>query len=756
MRRLIVLPVLFLAVGVSIAQETAPARTVPVTLAGLPPDAAPAIRVTARPVSREGKPVEAQRGPDGVWTFALAPGSWEVSATAEGWWFAPVPVLVGAASPPPAIELPARRAGLLTGTLLVEGRPPRDVVPPPLVVSFRDPARRDGRAAWDGDAACSVQGDGAFSCRLPVGIHDVRLRARGFISHYRWSASVDAAQPLRAGPIDLRPGASVVGFVVTPERNESLRDARVRLERAGFHGGAPAPPGSGSLASMALETTPRENGFFAFDGVPPGEYLLVASKPRYAEASVRARVLADLELRLKNPLVLQPPAEVQVYVDPPVAPDGSPWTVRVVPIRGGRRQQPVSALAELNGAATLTDVAGGEHHLEVADAQGATWYAETGWTLVPGEGPKFVTISVVDVVGRVSFGDEPLRNARLTFGADGLVRVPLVTDEEGEFAGSLPRPGPWKVHVGAAVPKVNRTLSQVEVPKPKGGKSRVDLHLGDRGVSGTVVRADTDEPVANATVAVLPQDMVEHTASVLTAADGSFELEGLDGARYWLTARAQGVGRSAAESVDLRQASKEGHLLRLIPSRKHVLEVVSSAGPVPAARVLVKAGEMAGGDVIRPLVTGADGTAGMEIDPAWSRVSLDILALGYAYWFGALDTGARTYHRVALEPGGGTLVLDLAGVDAEAGEATILLHDGGFTWPGMLTQWSSMNGMAPQGPSSTLTVPRMGTGTYALCRISAAEAAAPAAFATAGGARSRCASGVLVPAGTLALSVPPA
>ena len=145
-----------------------------------------------------------------------------------------------------------------------------------------------------------------------------------------------------------------------------------------------------------------------------------------------------------------------------------------------------------------------------------------------------------------------------------------------------------------------------------------------------------------------------------------------------------------------------------------------------------------------------------QLKQKYVSIMFDILAPGYAYWFGALDTGARTYHRVALEPVGGTLVLDLAGVDAGAGEATILLHDGGFTWPGMLTQWSSMNGMASPGPSSRLTVPQMGTGTYALCRVSAAEKMAPAAYAAAGGARSRCASGVLVPSGTLALSVPPA
>lgn len=411
---------------------------------------------------------------------------------------------------------------------------------------------------------------------------------------------------------------------------------------------------------------------------------------------------------------------------------------------------------ELSGSASVEDLAAGQYSIQVLDASGAAWFADTTWEFAADGAPLFLTIPLVRVAGVVTLGEDPLPAATITFGGrDGPIRVPLTADDRGAFEAEIPRAGTWVVQVRAPEPSVDRTLRAVLVPRPIKGLSRVEIHLPNQRILGRVVDANTEAAVEKAIVSVNSGESPELVATVESAEGGSFEVDALGEGKYFVSAKSKSA-RSQLELVDLGKGDGEESevVLRLRPVRRRMLEVRSTFGAIPGARVAIRSDDrIAEGDSLYR--TGVDGEVEFEVDERTRRVSVDVGAPGFAFWTGAFDLWNEAPLLVSVDQISGTLVLDLsdlAETEAIVGEVPVLVHGGGFTWPLGLRPWATLNG-APSAPGP-FVVPAMPGGRYALCRLPIAAAGSLGAIAQGGGAGALCNSGILVPGSELRLSLP--
>ena len=161
-------------------------------------------------------------------------------------------------------------------------------------------------------------------CMVPATPLDVRLAVNGFAPRYYWSV-----EPSHLGDVALARGGSLSGTIRFDGDAPPLNTVALELKPVA------APPmnegcstAETRLASRDLAVRPNERGFFQFAQLEPGRYTLIAKKEGWS----RAR-RTDLEVRdgeetaLPQPVVIEPLAEVDVFIQPALDPYGKPWQV---------------------------------------------------------------------------------------------------------------------------------------------------------------------------------------------------------------------------------------------------------------------------------------------------------------------------------------------------------------------------------------------------------------------------------------------
>lgn len=480
-------------------------------------------------------------------SFEVTDGqTWEASATAAGYWSRPA-VIGSGDSRSLAARIELWPAGEVKGVLhAAPGLP----WPSTLTARFQ-PA--PGAAVKPPNAAASCRvAEERFRCELPAGDLDLRLRARGFVTQYRWGIRVPVRSSLDVGTIELKPGASVVGWVQVPGR-ERVEEARVEI--------GPQVAGAGdSLAEEERRGWRREakvnsRGFFEVDGVTPGSYRLTVRHPRLAPAAVGPiGVLNGSETEV-DPIQLHPPAKLEVRLHPASDPYGVRWTAKLLRegATPGSSEIVEQAAASADGQWRATGLTPGLYTLKVEGSHSARW-AYQSIEVAEGMAPVDLDLPVVRVEGEVRLGKAPLR-ALIWFGGQyGSRRIAARSDEEGKFSAVLPQQDQgWYVEVSNEPRKIAAKFFEIAIRKSEGQPvARVRFDVPDTLVKGRVVD-ENDQPVAGASVEVfggvgaLDHATARSSSGAKGGEPGGFELRGLRPGTWRLVADADdgGLGRSS-------------------------------------------------------------------------------------------------------------------------------------------------------------------------------------------------------------------
>ncbi|NJL29385.1 MAG: carboxypeptidase regulatory-like domain-containing protein [Thermoanaerobaculia bacterium] len=550
---------------------------------------------------------------------------WQLHAKASGFWAQSVSIGPGTGSA--QLELSLLPAGVVAGKL----HPPEGtVLPQALTLKISPPPPRRGEERSPiptTELSCPIT-EGAFACVLPAGALDLKLQAGTWAPHYFWAAAIAAGHTADLGTLRLRSGASLVGWV----------------EVAGQHAAAERPVVELKLPMMGERFDPREEtrqglrsvtqkvderGFFQLVGLAPGGYLLTATTAGFAlPEPLLVDVLADRETVLKDPITLLPMQPLEVWIEPPLGPGGAPWQVQAgkeratIPVVDILAKSPASS----EGFWRSQALAPGTYRLSISDAAGSTWYEQEVRLDAVGS-PLNIEIPLIAIAGRVTRGDEPVA-AIVAFGTtQGRPQIRIATNEEGEFAGYLPRDGEWPVEVVFGERDgVVQAIEPVSIEKPGGGEPAwVEIALPDTELLVRVVEGD-EVPIAGANILVLrnrEQGGRRREAMSRSDENGELTLRGLSEGEILLQAKV--LEKSSPWTLAELREGRSGAtvVLRLAEQVEITGRVFSPAGPSAGAKVVGMPGGTANGMAFwAQAVTAGDGSFTLEApgDALWLDV----------------------------------------------------------------------------------------------------------------------------------------
>ncbi|WP_164010968.1 carboxypeptidase regulatory-like domain-containing protein [Pyxidicoccus trucidator] len=531
------------------------------------PVAGATVRVSSASLMEStGASLRALTGPEGHYRLGpLESGEWDFAVTAPGhldrWRLEPQ--TLGPATGP--VDFTLHRAASITGRVTdTEGRPLSGI----RLVPVRADTEAEDTEAHE-DAWTDEEGRFVLDTEEP-GNYRIHVTATSFLG-----GAFRVRAPLRNVHLTLKPGASVEGTV---------EDAQgVRLE--GFLVELQDPEG---LEEWRLGRNVRtdEKGHFLIQGVPPGRYLLLATREAASatrrvwrvvelQAGTRAQVPLRMEPeRTLSGLVVdvsgQPVEDVYVRARPPQR-DAPFWKQDG---RNNRHGTPMGVATEAEGRFTL-------RALTEAAYDVSAW--RSGYTLDRG----------------LSTGGTEAEDGMLRVGAD-TAQVRLVLRRDAHIVGRLVGPD------GAPIPRfqVNGALMEdpdgdfavpledlpseplvfeaeglaTRVLRWEPGASGVDLDLGvvrmsrGRGLHGRVVDAETGEPLADVGFEFSTRSMdargapftLSNEDTEVTKEDGTFDLPHVDLEAFTLTATCDGY-RKQRLTVGPEQ---EELLLRMDPGAR--------------------------------------------------------------------------------------------------------------------------------------------------------------------------------------------
>jgi hypothetical protein len=721
---------------------------------GQPPAAPLPVQVRAvREASggQEEKVVTAEVSAAAGGRLALEPaGIWQVTAEAAGYWIPKT--LIGPGDTGATLHL--WPLGAVSGRVQAV---PQEKLPAELTVRFRSTPEPGKQLVFpEQTVACPIS-EGAFSCPLPAGKLDLRLRARGFVSHFRWGVEVPAGKPLPLGGLALKRGASVVGRVEVAEGRLSPKDCQVELSPMQA-GSVMSPADSERRENLVLTETVDGHGFFQLEGVSPGSYVLTARQSGYAPAEMYpVSVLEGAESEVRQPLVLHRALALEVVLDPPLDPWNGRWVVEVT------GKSPVPFSARTLGIAERTDegryarknLSPGDYFVEVRDSKGSA-YASAEWTLTSSSAPLEIRLPLVWIDGRIRLGEEPLA-ANLWFGGQaGRERISFRADGEGEFSGVLPHGGTWEVDVESSSPRVRRRVREVQVePGRDGATARVRIDLPNTKVTGEVV----DEKGARApNVQVRALDLVTARPTVVNADEnGRFELHAVPEGPFTLIA----LKAEARSDEALVQVTKdvESPPVRLVLRKVETVTglVLAGGGAVPGARVLAlprnrESPSFWPGKI--SATTDVEGRFSLKVPAGTTDLQVEVLAPGRTLALRRFQGIPKEPLQLDVSAPGGVVELVMPGGDLSdpAAERLTVWVNGLLLDGTELEVWAALNGA--QGPEpGILRVPSLPEGSYTACW---SDLAAAFDSMVQGGPSpgAACSTGILTAGGSLRLERP--
>ncbi len=673
----------------------------------------------------------------GTIALDLADGAWNVRAAAPAY-FEDSRIINVSRSTPLEIELTPVPKGGITGRLTVAGKSPM-----PATLQLRWKSDRDRERA-EGLAACTVLED-RFHCDAPAGVFDLRLRAKGHLTHFRWNVRIAPGGTIDVGVLKLVPGASVVGFVRGgPGIKLDVKRAWARLSPV-----STAQPVEGAAIRVPVSNA---KGFFEFRGVSPGEYFVEAGQDTARSERRRVTVTRDAESEMLEPLAISPPSTLHVRVFPPTDPDGKAWRLRISrTVAGGSS---LSTLAEAFtddlGEYRWPGVIPGQHTIRVQANSGSTFVQRS----VDADGGPLdleIRVPLTRVDGTVKLGDTPI-SCKVRIGGRGRpIGVVLSSDEAGHFEGTVPfSPGEaWTVTLEGDLPPINRTVTIASTKANDDGVVNLDIDLPSSHLIGNVV--DEDGRAVKGIVNLQSPDAIEGTIQTRTSQDGSFELLAVAAGRYSVEAWAFDDRRS--DSIDVQIAEDESRSVRLVVTGDLQVSgrVFSAGGPVPGVNVL---GLPTDRDVVISVPATSDSTGVFRFAvPKGSReVDLFVAPPGFSFRMMHIKlTGEEIL--VPLTQTGGTLEVETPEFKEDLNATQGFLVSNGAVTPILRFLYARDARVRPARSEgwNRVHIPLMEPGLYTFCLATYRDQRSMRSGAV---PRDRCVSGTLAPFGALSLAIP--
>jgi len=669
--------------------------------------------VRLEPSATDSESVAFSLSAPGTRSVELPPGDpWTVEVTADGRW-PDSAVVVPRAGIPEHASIDLWPVGTLTATIAVEAD---ESVPSSIRVRFSGPHGVPPTPGFPEDeVTCPVE-ETQMRCTLPAGNLDLRVRARGMISHYRWNQAVPADATTDLGTLKLRRGASVTGWVVAAEGQPDLSACTLELRQLG-------PDPDTSLSRQARQrSTADARGFFHITGVAPGLYTLEARLPKLGSARfMPLAVMENAESALAEPMVLRPPATLEIEVEPPADPWSRPWQVTARErAMASSITIPVNDIADLgSGRWRCTGLERGTYLIRVGDLDGNGWWREEV-QVGSASSTTHIEMPIVAVEGLVHSGDDPVQGVVFMGGLRGDPRIRMVTEDDGTFSGYLPRVGRWTITVAAGNGRMQRTFTRMPLDASDDGTVWVDLEIAATSITGIVVD-DRDQPVAQASVILTRHNSPDLRPTIRTGDDGRFQIDGIPEGPAVIEASANDL-RSDPLPLDI--SSETPADVRIILRAMKVItgRVFSNAGGVPGATVDAVPIGATVGSAIPTEQTEVDGSFELRVPPSTGHLHLQVMAPGFAMQFFLADVNAEATLSIPLDQQSGRLVIDGEAANA-AGRVPVILHRGSFVTAPQLWQWLRMNGRSyPSG--SRMDVPAVEPGDYVYCEVTPDQLAA--------------------------------
>jgi hypothetical protein len=701
-------------------------------------------RLVARPVGVLGQsaasahdvaPVEREVAVPGLVSVPLTAGLlWSLHLEADGYWHQPEVVSVAEAGGSPSVVATALVPLIAVGATVVP-EPGREA-PHRARCWFRS-ATGDmgGKGALELDGwreLTATLEERRFRCEVPAGTHHLKVQAPGFVPHYFWELETATAAPVELGELRLRSGVSLVGEVQVAGPGG---DGAPRLRLQPARSATPSPSVEERLEATTAATRANAQGFFQLQGIPPGSYVLTAEAEGFAPARVEGVDLVhEGEYVLDEPLVLRPPSELELEIDPATHPYGAPWHAELRAASGPQVLRVVARTeVALSGLARFVGLPRGDYEIVVV-GPGGSRYAFAPVELVEDRQSARVTLPLVEVTGELRSGDEALAATLLFGGRDAKEQVAFEADEDGAFTGHLPRAGTWAVDVRHLDGWVQRA-PPVEVPADRDGVE-VLIALPDGEIAGQVVDED-GRPVAGAGVLIVDTADRRPALRGPSDAEGAFRIRGVEPGSY-LAFAGSGEEKSDWQPLALGEGEHRSDLRLVVRHQRTLRGRVSGPwGAVPGARVDVLPDAFGGMPAwVSQDVSGPDGGFAVDLPATAKSARVVVFPPGHALSVRRVDLTAQEDLELAVSPEGGTLVLTLP-PHVEHGA---LFHSGIELSLSLLRDWARLRGSA-DGAGGALVVPNVAPGEIRFCtfttppeRLSADPAAdCPSGYLPAGG-----------------------
>ncbi|MCP4674872.1 MAG: carboxypeptidase regulatory-like domain-containing protein, partial [Deltaproteobacteria bacterium] len=641
----------------------------------------------------------------------LEPGTWSFHLKVDGFWAPPVVLSVQEE------EIKAEFVMWPTGTLRALLAATQGEKPPAQVQVRFDPAPEADQSKKfpEGIVVCPAKED-QWHCEVPAGLTDLRLSAEGYISHYRWGVEVVRNRVTEVGTLHFRRGSAVVGNIET-ENGDPANDATITLRPRTLHPQHRRAARS-RLEKLRFSAESNDRGFFHLDGVAPGDYEIEASKEPFAPARATVRVLEGEETVIaRPPLVLYPPQVIEIYIDPPVPPVGDEWQLKAMQLSRSSQSLAVIDTTPVSPAGlwTRSDMTPGRYGIIIEIEDRGKWLSKV-IELEPDMPPVFIDVPVIEVRGKVFWGEDPLF-AEIWFGRkNGAESVAIESDEDGIFAGFIPRPGLWNVEVIGINDAVHRNF-QIDVSKrPSKNYAEVEIRIPDTALEGEIV-TENGQRVDSALVMVQPFDEV--TRSIRKQTDGSFEIRGLPAGICKVVAE-ETLGETYHYSQNALVHLKEGEAqwVRLVlrPVVRIRGRIVAGDQGVAGAQILAEPATDHGMAI--PVETSdAEGNFEVYLPEFAQELFLNVAAPGYAKQFFRVPVDPGRHLTVPVSRENGTIVLELPDdLDLRLwnSPSVYLVHRGAITSLAFPLAGQPVRLWLDQGRRK-FTIPGMEVGEYAAC-----------------------------------------
>ena len=477
---------------------------------------------------------------------------------------------------------------------------------------------------------------GAVICEVPSALVDLRVSADGYGAKYLWNINVPR-EGATTDAIVLRAGSTIAGRVAGSDGERGM-------------------PGATAVALKAIDvdpprivrsekTTPR--GWFQFDGVPSGRYLVTASKAGFAAAEVPVTLSDPRSIEL--PLMrLERFLDLVAFISPPSDPTGDPWGVSLDrrPSDSTHLRRITASRADVAGRWETKGIAPGEYIVSVLDSSGNRFRAERV-TVNDGQTTVSVTIPLVRVVGTLTRRDEGIRAQLEWSGRDG-TRILLESDEEGRFAGTLPREGQWWVDIRRAESSAVQRRGPIDVHADDSGSAKIEIALSDGSLRGTV----RDESGKPASAVVFLQRPGKRLLEAETDEQGAFAFDDLEPGQAVVEAQSA-RGESGRINVTISR-TKPDELEIVVRERATISGSISTSMGYPLTGAYVRAFGSTFTDR-RETRTGPAGEFALKVPHGAAMVTIAVLPSDGPVFLRTLSV-AESRHRIVAPPTGGKLV----------------------------------------------------------------------------------------------------